>query len=326
MASSSRTRRFVFVPDVWEGRGRAISCDGRVPGADLELSHWPGNTTPAPLKADTSTEIALNFVASPVAGEWADAVVVNNHYDTDGVLSVWTLLHPDLALARRDLLVAAAEAGDFECWPDDRRGLLVDLALCRLAESSTDDADAYQIALRELPALLDGIEGRDDLWGEAWLALRRADREVACDAVRVRRDGPVGVVIHPPGTPPVPGPVLDRHLRGCRGVLLAFAEGTPGAGPVTGRYAYRYERPRYSWADTPDRPRYEGPAPDRLAQRLGDAWTAKRVPGMTGLVRTTRPIRKPPAAVAADLEALDVAPARATPPPEPPPPRPGPPA
>ena len=66
------------------------------------------------------------------------------------------------------------------------------------------------------------------------------------------------------------------------------------ADAVTGRYTYRYERPRYSWADTPDRPRYEGPAPDRLAQRLGDAWTAKRVPGMTGLVRTTRAIRKPP--------------------------------
>src|ERR1700677_4879609 len=112
------TRRFQFVEDAYEGDAPGISCDGLVPGAALDLTHWQGNRTPRHFKADTSTEIALNFIGSPEAAEqWADAVVVNNHFDTDGLLSIWVLLDPARATACRDLLVAAAEAGDFDEWP-----------------------------------------------------------------------------------------------------------------------------------------------------------------------------------------------------------------
>ena len=41
-----------------------LSVDGTVDNA-IHFSHWQGNETPAELKADTSTEIALNLVASP---------------------------------------------------------------------------------------------------------------------------------------------------------------------------------------------------------------------------------------------------------------------
>ena len=71
-------RRFQFVGEICEGGFPAISCDGLVPGASLDLTHWQGNHTPVQFKADTSTEIALNFASSPEANEqWADAVVVN---------------------------------------------------------------------------------------------------------------------------------------------------------------------------------------------------------------------------------------------------------
>ena len=120
---SGHARRFQFVDDSYEGNSPAISCDGLVPGASLDLTHWQGNRTPSRYKADTSTEIALNFVRSPEAVEqWADAVVVNNHFDTDGLLSIWTLLDPEPAIANRELLVAAAEAGDFDEWPQLERG------------------------------------------------------------------------------------------------------------------------------------------------------------------------------------------------------------
>ena len=89
---NSPGRRFEFVEDSYEGETPAISCDGLVPGAALDLTHWQGNGTPRRFKADTSTEIALKFVVSEEALEqWAGAVAVNNHFDTDGVLSVWTL-------------------------------------------------------------------------------------------------------------------------------------------------------------------------------------------------------------------------------------------
>ncbi len=95
-------RRFQFVEESYEAEVPAISCDGLVPGAALDLTHWQGNRTPSQYKADTSTEIALNFASSPEARErWASAVVVNNHFDTDGILSAWVLLDPQEAMAHR---------------------------------------------------------------------------------------------------------------------------------------------------------------------------------------------------------------------------------
>ena len=53
-------------------------------GAGLHLTHWSHNATPDRYYADLSAEIAQRFVASDEAGAYADAVFVNNHYDTDG--------------------------------------------------------------------------------------------------------------------------------------------------------------------------------------------------------------------------------------------------
>src|SRR4051794_1438533 len=91
-----------------------LSVDGTVDDA-VHFSHWHGNNTPAAVKADTSTEIALNVVSSPNPAELTKGIelVTNNHFDTDGVLSVWTMLSGENALRFREKLVAAAEAGDF---------------------------------------------------------------------------------------------------------------------------------------------------------------------------------------------------------------------
>src|SRR6266478_7995775 len=91
-----------------------LSVDGTVDNA-IHFSHWKGNQTPASLKADTSTEIALNLAAAPNREELTGGIdlVTNNHFDTDGVLSVWTMLNGERALELRDKLIAAAEAGDF---------------------------------------------------------------------------------------------------------------------------------------------------------------------------------------------------------------------
>lgn len=37
----------------------------------------------------------------------------NDHFDHDGLLAITTLLYPDWARERRELLIEAAEAGDF---------------------------------------------------------------------------------------------------------------------------------------------------------------------------------------------------------------------
>ena len=84
----------------------------------LELSHWPQNLTPSEYKADTSAEIALKFVCSTNYSEYAGRVqaVSNDHYDVDGLLSIWPLLFPQEGLAMAELIVQTATTGDFDCY------------------------------------------------------------------------------------------------------------------------------------------------------------------------------------------------------------------
>jgi len=53
--------------------------------------------------------------------------------DADGVLAVWALLRPELAQKHAKLIVAAAECGDFDEWPDDERGMWLEAAIASLS-------------------------------------------------------------------------------------------------------------------------------------------------------------------------------------------------
>ena len=137
---------------------RIAYCDGSADrplrdGADVELSHWIPNRTPERYRADTSTEIALRFAADPDA--LRVDLVVNNHVDVDGVLSVFAVAHPTTALEHRTTLIGAAEAGDFWAWAE-----LPALALCEgltvLQErlEGQDPGDVYRACIERIPALL----------------------------------------------------------------------------------------------------------------------------------------------------------------------------
>jgi len=293
-------RHFVFAPESYEGDLPAISCDGLVPGSALDLTHWQGNRTPHQYKADTSTEIALNFVASPEAAEqWANAVVVNNHFDTDGVLSIWTLLDPDQAVACRELLVAAAEAGDFDEWPALDRGLWLDAAIRALGAGAADDAAAYRTVLPQLPDLVHRLDERRDLWGREWDDLLAAVAAREQGHLRAEVHAKLGLLVHAPGQPEAPGPLLARgFLPGAARYLLAFASDG-------GQFDYRYERPHYAWADTVVRPALPEPDSGLLAKALGPAWTVEGLPGMTGIVRTHRAVADRPDQLVRRLAELD---------------------
>ncbi len=90
-------------------------CVDGVVASGLNLSHWPGNRTPAHLKADTSTGMALKLARDPGRDAWLRgvALVTNNHFDTDGLLSVYGVLRPSEALAHERELLQAARTGDF---------------------------------------------------------------------------------------------------------------------------------------------------------------------------------------------------------------------
>ena len=93
-----------------------LSVDGMTPSGP-NLSHWPGNRTPREWKADLSAGIALRFARATAERQAAflgDAeLVVNDHYDTDGFAALLTILRPDVAMAREEVLLAAAATGDF---------------------------------------------------------------------------------------------------------------------------------------------------------------------------------------------------------------------
>lgn len=283
---------FSYFPFGSEAPPEAIACDGLVEGAGLHASHWEGNRTPEHLKADTSTEIALRLAEQGVP---KGSIVTNNHFDADGALSVFALLRPDLAARHAGLIIAAAEAGDFDEWPADERGLRLDMAIRALGARAGDDGRAYTTVLEALPELLHSIDARADLWKAEWDALIDAERRAAEGALEVERQDRVAVFIHRPGIDELPGPVLFRRQpEGISRWLLAFDRGD-------GTFEYRYERPRYAWADTVRRPPIPAPSRNAVALDLGEGWALKGELKMTGILRTSRPIKMRPGDVVAAL-------------------------
>jgi len=81
----------------------------------MNLGHWPGNTSPPELKADTSTEMAFNLIESPDKEKYLKGIEIisNNHFDSDGVIAAFVLLYPDAALKMKSALINIATTGDF---------------------------------------------------------------------------------------------------------------------------------------------------------------------------------------------------------------------
>ncbi len=96
------------------------------------LSHWPQSPTPDALARDLSAGIVFAFLhvlsgrapwlargdkrraraAIIAAGELAEAVT-NDHFDEDGLVSVFAAADPEMALRNEELLVEVASCGDF---------------------------------------------------------------------------------------------------------------------------------------------------------------------------------------------------------------------
>ena len=188
-ATAKCERTFQFVPygSTFDLKTKKSICvDGLVQGTDLHLSHWSGNKTPKHYLSDLSLECAFKFIEMEQENsEWKDAVVVNNHFDTDGLLSAWALLEPEKALAHKDKMLAAAAAGDFDEWGVSDRGLQLNFAILNMAKSaSAEDGDAYKLILPEVADLLSNINKREDLWGDDMARLREFDDLWADDIIQ----------------------------------------------------------------------------------------------------------------------------------------------
>ena len=255
-----------------------LSVDGTVANS-VHFSHWEGNQTPEEVKADTSTEIVLNLVESPNKEKLTQGIelVTNNHFDTDGVLSVWTALTGERASALRELLVPAAEAGDFSELSTEN-GVRASIAIQGSDQASpntesgsplagylnggavADDAKAYELVLPEVERLLTKTDQYEHLWRDGWEQIATAVESFERGASKVEEltDVAVSVVTLSPevfsssGFSPTkhaaPYTALTRYARG-RLFLIAT--------PFRAGWSYRIDYPYYSWAETVVRPHIE---------------------------------------------------------------------
>ena len=257
---------------------RKLSIDGTVSNS-LHFSHWEGNRTPAPLKADTSTEIALNLVASRERESLTEGIelVTNNHFDTDGVLSVWTVMAGERALELREKLIAAAEAGDFSEYsseagvrasiviqgsdatvPGEDAGSPLARHLSGGAAAAADEARSYELILPEVERVITRTDDYEFLWRDVWGRIEAALASFARGESHVEEDASTGLslVTLAPGLYGSRGFSPTRHnapftaiSANARGRLFLIAL------PMMNGWSYRIDYPYYSWAETVVRPR-----------------------------------------------------------------------
>ena len=271
--------RFEFYTDALEDTPK-LSVDGTVPNS-IHFSHWEGNETPAELKADTSTEIALNLVASPKRDSFTKGIdlVTNNHFDCDGVLSCWTVLNGERAWEFRDLLIAAAEAGDFSEHSSDD-GVRVSIAIQGAEQSSPNnddgsplaqmlagremasrivenDALAYELVFPEVEKLLRNVNAYEPLWRDGWKAVADAleSFERGRSQVRYYADAKISLVTLAPDIFHGGSFSPTRHSAPFTAISkYAMGELFLIGIPTNGGWFYRLDYPYYSWAETVVRP------------------------------------------------------------------------
>lgn len=206
-----------FVPDHAIAGIPNVVVDG-APNADtrLTLSHWPGAPTPPDLRDDLSAQIAFHALARPALFDGIEAVT-NNHFDQDGLVSAFTLVHPELALLRRDQLIDVARAGDFGTFVsrDSARAAMVIAALDDDDRSPFANdvlsqpypqrcAALYEWALPQLLEIVDSPDRWRHLWADEDAHLTASLDAIACGAVSIEehRDIDLAVFTVPAGVAP----------------------------------------------------------------------------------------------------------------------------
>ena len=268
-----------------------LSVDGTVPNS-VHFSHWEGNETPVELKADTSTEITLNLVSSPQRSQFTRGIelVTNNHFDTDGVLSVWTVLTGEPVLQFKERLISTAEAGDFSEMTSEA-GVRASIAIQGLDQAGNetqegsplaqflnggepvDDAKAYELILPEVERVITRVDAYEHLWRDGWNQVATAiesfekgtSTAAELDGVNTTLVTIAPEVFGPSGFDPkkhdVPVMAISRYAHG-QLFLIAM--------PYENGWSYRFDYPYYSWAETVVRPKIERGDLTMLLARLNE--------------------------------------------------------
>lgn len=252
-----------------------IVVDGNDCGIGLEMSHWPGNSTPLELKADLSLESVLRLLVSPdrefyIAGR---ELVTNNHYDTDGLLASWAMLNPQEAWQHAPALNDAAAAGDFYEFTSPQ-AIQFDLIVhafedCErspiaLALAGRSYAERSQLAIEaltsQLPDLLYDTRRYKNLWEEAYAGI--------IELAQIINNGRVTIFEWPEERmSTIVSPVrLDHYSRN----MFSNGQRILEANPTNEGTMYRLHYREYLWYDVITRPSSPKHSLHKIAERLNE--------------------------------------------------------
>ena len=198
-----RALRYVRYEDL-EGTPNVVVDGSAGPDTRIVLSHWPGSPTPDVVRADLSAQIALLALDHPELFDGIDAVS-NNHFDQDGLMSVYALTDPEGASSRRDRVIDVARAGDFG-WYESRDAARIAMAIAVLADPEMSPLDArtfegdptgalYEELLGRLPALLDDIEATRPWWEAEDAHLAESEAAITGGVVTIEEKPEVDLAI-----------------------------------------------------------------------------------------------------------------------------------
>lgn len=231
-----------------------------VPATVLELSHWPNNKTPEFLKDDTSTQIVFRFLEQKQL-QPDTRFVTNDHYDIDGLLSVWVMLFPELAFKHRNHIEAISFTGDFDFFLTEESAkscLAFDYIERELAnkintpQSTTDSftTDLISDLLEYTEDCIINPVKFKDLWQEEYNHVQRSLDFIGSDRLRVQKRPDLGIAI------------IDSNAPIHRYVLNYLADESLVIYAIHGKFQemyYRYESfvdfisakffPRVEWSD-----------------------------------------------------------------------------
>ncbi len=255
----------------------------RTPDTVLEISHWPGNRTPSCFKSDVSTQGVLALLEDANGHSYlADARAVScDHFDIDGLLSIWALTDPPGARKRGTLAAQTAIVGDFDRFVSDaavRACFALEAAADVVASSvayantvtHTQTATAFLFGevLAVVAECLDDSDHGRPAWDEEYHQVLASMRYLDSHSDAIEELPGVDLaVVGPPKHSSGLGNELHRYAINAHTELLTVATTTTDN---RHRLHFRYE----SFVDLQSRstgPRLRG---DKLAELLNEKETA----------------------------------------------------
>ena len=233
-----------------------VMIDGYAPGYRM-ISHWPGHSTPEVLRHDITTGSAFlynalsNIERRELIGDFS--IVTNNHYDTDGAMSLYTMLYPEVAAQYQDLMLRTAGAGDLALWGGTDALALELSVMCDLGpfmpfttpphdnERLGNLASAYQRLFERLESMLENPFKLEHEWADRHCQVtedvERVQQGIGVQTTKYTEDD-LAVVVSD-------RPITIYGLRQAAGDLFRVLLIHPGGGGNRYRFCFRGE----SWWD-----------------------------------------------------------------------------